>query len=217
MNKTAGISQYPSLQSIESTIELFRMPIYISSMRLITYFKQIPEFQQLDKVEQVYLVKLNTLAIVFLHSIFIYDSKKEVYHEHDTNDPLFSEKDWMKTLNTTFHYEMKQIQKDLIEIIQTDNHIIKIFFLIILFSNNTYSKYSTENINILHIFEAQNVYNELFYKYCLHYYGLHNSSKFILQYITKTMKIQRLVDEIKSIMHNYMDITQLSPLMQSLL
>ena len=78
LNQTVGISQYPSIKPIASTLELFCVPIYISSMRLITYFKQIPEFQQLDKNEQVYVVKLNTLTIVFLHSIYIYDYEKAV-------------------------------------------------------------------------------------------------------------------------------------------
>jgi hypothetical protein len=217
LNQTAGISQYPSIQRIESTIELFRVPLYMSSMRLITYFKQIPEFQQLAKDEQIYLVKLNTLVIVFLHSIFIYDTKEKVYHEKDTNDPLFTEKDWIKTLNKDFHDQMKQIQNDLTEIIQTDNKLIEILFLIILFSNNTHSKYSSSNINSLNIFKAQNVYNELFYKYCLHYYGLQKSSTLLLQYITKIMKIEKLVHDIKCVIHEYMDIRQLSPLMQSLL
>ncbi|CAF1259043.1 unnamed protein product [Rotaria sordida] len=217
LNQTAGISQYPFVQSINSTLELFRVPMYISSMRLITFFKQIPEFQQLDKDDQVYFVKLNTLTIAFLHSIHIYDDKNEIYHEPDTNDPLFLEKDWINTINKEFHDEMKQIQKNFLHIKQFDDKIMKIFFLIMLFSNHFTFKYSTTNINTLNIFKAQNVYNELFYKYCLHHYGFYKSSMLLLQYTSNIMKIQKLISELKLTACNYMDITQLTPVMQSLL
>ncbi|CAF2788612.1 unnamed protein product [Rotaria sp. Silwood2] len=217
LNQTAGIPQYPLIQPISSTLELFRVPIYISSMRLITFFKQIPEFQQLDRDEQVYFVKLNTLTIAFLHSIYIYDNKTEIYHEPDTNDPLFLEKDWMNTINNKFHYEMKQIQNNFININQFDDKIMKIFFLIILFSNYHTFKYSTTNINTLNIFKAQNVYNELFYKYCLHHYGFYKASILLLKYTSNIMKLQKLIAELKSTACDHMDITQLTPVMQSLL
>jgi len=217
LNQTTGISQYPCIQPIESTLDLFRVPIFISSMRLITYFKQIPEFQQLDEDEQVYLVKLNTLTTAFLHSIFIYDRKKAVYHEQDTTDPLFLETDWINTINKEFHDEMKQIQNNLIEITQIDDKIIKIFYLIILFSNHFNLKYSNLYYNPLSIFKAQNIYNELLYKYCLHHYGLHKSSKLFLRYISNIMKLQKLITELKSTIHDYIDITKLSPLIQCLL
>jgi hypothetical protein len=216
LNQTAGISRYPSVQPIESTLELFRVPIYISSMRLITYFKQIPEFQRLEKDDQLYLVKLNTLTIAFLHTIFIYDYKTEVYHEQNTNDPLFLEKDWINTITKEFHNEMKRIQNNLIEIIQSDEKIIKIIFLIILFSNNLNSKDSTTNINTLSIFHAQNVYNELYYKYCLHHYNLYKSTKLFLEITNNIMKIQKLINELKYQIGDFMNITQLSSLMQVL-
>ncbi len=134
LNQTAGISSYPSIQSIESTTELFRVPLYISSMRLITFIKQISEFHLLDKQEQIHLVKLNLLIICFFHSIFIYDPRTDCYHEQDTTDPLFSGKDWIQTLNQKFHSEMKQLRNELLDIFQMDNVIIKLFYVILLFS-----------------------------------------------------------------------------------
>jgi hypothetical protein len=189
-------------------------------MRLITYIKQINEFQQLDKQEQVYLVKLNLLTICFFHSIFIYDPRRDSYHEQDTTDPLFSGKDWNKTLNKQFHSEMKQLRIDLLEIFQMDDIIIKLFFLILLFSQqvslNQSSQCSLSDINSLNIFKAQNVFTNLVYQYCLHQYGSSKAPVLFTRYINKIMKIQQLVDEIKYTIHNYIDITQLSPLIQSL-
>jgi hypothetical protein len=221
LNKIAGISYYPSTQAIESTLELFRVPLYISSMRLISYVKQLSAFQQLDKKEQVYIVKLNLLTICFFHSIFIYDPRTDSYHEEDTTDPLFSGKDWMKTLNAQFHIEMNQLRNDLLEIFQMDNIIIKLFFLILLFSHqlsrNQVSQYIPTDISSVNIYKAQNIFADLVYKYCLHQYGPYKAPILFTRYINKIMKIQQLVEEVKYTTHDYMDITQLSPLTQSLI
>ncbi|CAF5087017.1 unnamed protein product, partial [Rotaria sp. Silwood1] len=148
--------------------------------------------------------------------------RTDCYHEQDTIDPLFSGKDWIKTLNKQFHNEMKQIRNDLIDIFQSDDIIIKLFYVILLFSNRI-SLYQTpqciltSDINPLSIFKAQNIFVDLVYRYCLHQYGSNQAPILFLRYINKLMKIQQLVDEIKFTINNYIDITELSPLMQSLL
>lgn len=221
LNQIAGISFYPSIQSIESTLELFHVPLYISSMRLISYIKQLDEFQSLHEDDQVYLVKLNLLTICFFHSMFIYDIRIDGYHEQDTTDPVFSGKDWIKTLNKQFHLEMKNLRNDFIDIFQSDDIIIKLFYIILLFSNqmslNQSSHCSYQLINTLDIFKAQNVFTDLVYRYCLQQYKSHKTPVLFLRYITKIMKIQLLIDQIKHTIHNYIDATKLSPLMQSLL
>ncbi|CAF2216039.1 unnamed protein product [Rotaria magnacalcarata] len=217
LNQTAGILPYPCIQPIESTLELFRVPLYISSMRLISFFKQIPEFQQFDKDEQVYFVKLNTLSITFLHSMYIYGYEQDAYHEPGTTDPLFLGKDWLKTINREFHRQMKKIQNNFVLIEKFDENLIKLFFLIILFSNHLDLKHPITNINTLHLFKVQNIYNELFYKYCLYHYGFHKSSILLLQYTTNIMKIQNLIDDLKYTACSYMDLKLLTPVMRSLL
>jgi len=78
LNQIAGILSYPFTQPIESTLELFRVPLYISSMRFITYIKQINEFQQLDKKDQVYLVKLNLLVMCFFFIQYLYMIQEQI-------------------------------------------------------------------------------------------------------------------------------------------
>lgn len=220
LNQIAGILCYPSTQPIESTLELFRIPLYISSMRLVTFIRQITEFKQLDITEQIHLVKLNLLAICFFHSMFIFDPRTNSYHEQDTTDPLFSENDWIKTLNMKFHLKMKQLRNDLLDIFQMDNVIIKLFFIILLFSQqitlNQSSQCTLTDINSLNISKAQNVFTDLVYRYCVNQYGLSQAPILFMRYVNKIMEIQQLVDEIKYTIHDYMDTTELSPLIQSL-
>jgi len=189
-------------------------------MRLITYIKKVDEFHQLNATEQLYLVKLNLLTICFIHSLYIYDPRTDSYHEQDTTDPLFSGKDWIKTINEQFHLKMNQIRNDLIEIFQMDNIIIKLFFLILLFSHtislNQSSQFLLTDIDSLSIFKAQNVFTDLAYRYCLHQYGPYRTPMLFARYLSKLTKIQQLVDEIKFTIHDYMDTTQLSPLIQSI-
>jgi len=220
LNRIVGMSIYPLTQPIQSTLELFRVPLYISSMRLITYIKHINEFRQLNAREQLYLVKLNLLSICFFHSLYIYAPITDSYHEQDTTDPLFSGKDWINTINKPFHLQMNQLRSDLLEIFQMDNIIIKLFFLILLFSQSISLNQSSQclltDIDALGIFKAQNVFTDLAYRYCLHQYGPYRTPMLFARYLNKITKIQQLVDEIKYTIHDYVDTTQLSPLIQSI-
>ncbi|CAF4300115.1 unnamed protein product, partial [Rotaria magnacalcarata] len=221
LNRITDMSDQSLMPSIDSTVELFRVLLGVSSMRLISYLKQTNEFQQLDADDQVYLVKLNLLTICFLHSIFIYDPSTDSYHERDTIDPSFSSTDWNRLLNAQFHIEMKQIRNDIIDTFQSDDIVIKLFYLVLLFSNqmslNQSSKCLLTNNNSLSIFKGQNVFTDLVYRYCLHQYGSEQAPILFLRYVNKLMKIQKLVDEIKHAINNSIDITDLSLLMQSLL
>ena len=218
LNQIAGIASYPATQPIQSTLELFRVPLYISAMRLISFIKQVNEFQQLGKSEQLHLVKLNLLTVCFFHSIFIYDPRTDSYHEQDTADPLFARKDWIRTLNERFHSEMKHLRNDLLEIFQMDNNIIKLFYIILLFSQQMSLVDSTASSEItVNIFRAQNVFTDLAYRYCLDQYGPVEAPTLFARYTLKILKLQQLVDHIKYTINDYMDTTQLSPLAQSLL
>jgi hypothetical protein len=190
-------------------------------MRLITYLKQINEFQRLDTTDQLYLIKLNLLTVCFYHSMFIYDPSRGSYHEPDTTDPLFSDKDWIRVLNKQFHCKLKQLRNDFIDIFQADDIIIKIFFIILLFSNHMSSNQSAhcslQDIHSLDIFKAQNIFIDLVYRYCLHLYGSKKAPLLFSRYIDKIIKIQFLVDQFKCTIHDYIDTTKLSPLMESLL
>ena len=217
LNQPAGIPQYPAVQPIQSTLELFRIPIFLASMRLITYFKQIPQFQRLHKDTQLHLVKFNTLPIVFLHSISIYDPQAEVYHEPNTTDPVFLEADWSRTINAEFHSQMISIHAELARIVESDDRIVKIVFLIVLFSDALTSRSSAVDINAVEIFHIQSLYNELLFKYCVHIHGTLKSSKLFVSLLSQIMKIQNLINEIRDNIHACMNVTLLPELMQSII
>jgi hypothetical protein len=222
LNQIEGIAEYPATQHIESTLRLFCIPLHTFAMRLITFIKQMNEFRQLPQDDQIHLVKLNLLTICFYRSIFLYDPTTNAYHEENTTDPFYPARDWTtNTLDRQFHAAMKQLRNDLIDIFQWDDTIIKLVFLILLFSNqvslNDSVRCASTHINSSAIFHVQNVFTDLVFKYCVHQYGLAKASTLFARYVSKLMKLQHLVDEMRHHIHDYIDPSQLSPLMESLL
>ena len=190
-------------------------------MRLISFFKQITEFHQLSADDQVYLVKQNLIAISFFHSMFLYDAKRDIYHESETTDPVYSGDDWNKTLNERFHLELRQIRNDFFDLLQSNDAVIKLVFLVLIFTDRLASNQSSTNskinTNTSLRFNGQAVYAELLYKYFLHQYGATKAPVLFAQCVSKLMKLQQLVDEVRSNILEFIDMSQLSPLMESLL
>jgi hypothetical protein len=116
---------------------------------------------------------------------------------------------------------MKQLRNELLDIFQMDNVIIKLFYVILLFSQQLSLNQSSQclplDIQPFNIFKAQNVFTDLVYRYCLQQYGSIKAPILFAQYIMKIMKLQQLVDEIKYTIDSYVDVTQLSSLTQNLL
>ena len=221
LNPVTGVSVYPLSQPLESTLDLLRIPFFIASIRLISFLKQITEFQQLPSDDQVYLVQLNLIVLSFFHSMFSYDPTTDTYHEQDTTDPFYTGKDWMNTFNRKFHVDIQQLRKDFLDIFPSSDIMMKLSFLILIFSNrvslNEANQYSTAKAQSLSIFNAQSVFVGLLYKYCLNQFRNTAAPMMFLRYVSSVMKLQVLIDEVRFSIRDYVDVKQLSPLMESLL
>jgi len=220
MNSVIGVPLYPSIHHINTTVELIRVPTYLASMRLITFFKQLPEFHLLQNDDRVTLIKYNILAIVFLHTVLIYDPILDTYHEHNTNDPIFEGKDWINTISEEFHQQMIDVTIGLIKILECDRIMLKLLLIILLFSKG-FCSYDPLNEPILNdsssVLNAQNVYLDLLYRYSLHQYGEQKTTKLFSRLIAQLINIQHLAKDMKTIVHDHVLASQLSPLMQSVM
>jgi len=219
-NKVVGVPSFPATQAIHSTVELIRIPTYLASIRLITFFKKIPEFDLFDPDDRVTLVKNNLLAVVFMHIVLIYDPKFDTYHEHGTEDPIFEGKDWIEILGEEFYRAITTVITELIKLVQSDRIIIKTFLLLILFTKgfcgyDIAHEPTLKNYSI--VFQTQNSYLETLYKYCLHHHGLTKTFTIFTTLLGRLLSIQRLAVHLKDYVHNHIDVSQISPLMQSVL
>lgn len=219
-NKVVGVPLYPATHPINSTLDLLQIPTYLSSIRIITYLKNTPEFNQFDPDDRVTLVKYNLLAVVFMHTVLIYEPIADTYHEHNTDDPIFQGKDWTRVLGEDLYHEITTAAKNLIEIIEYDRVIAKFLLLIILFTKG-FCAYSIEHEPSLNnpaiVFNSQNVYVETLYKYCIHQYGLSRTVTLFTRLINQLFAVQRLAIHLKDLVHSEIDASQLSPLMQTVL
>ena len=220
LNKVIGVPLYPATQPIRTTLELIRIPTYLSSIRLITYIKHIPEIDLFHPDDRVTLVKHNLLALVFMHNVLLYDPFADTYHEYNTEDPIFQGKDWIQILGAEFYQEFKSVATKLIDVFQYDRVIVKIFLLLIL-TTKGFCAYDITSEPTLKdhplVFNTQNSYLETLYRYCLHQYGETKTVNLFSHALTSLLSIQRLAVHLKDFVHDHVDPSQLSPLMQSVL
>jgi hypothetical protein len=220
-NQVEGVPPYPATHAIHSTLDLIRVPTYLSSIRLITYMKRLPEYNLFDAEDRVTLVKHNLLASVFMHIVLIYDPIFDTYHEHNTEDPIFQGKDWINILGEEFYRDITSTVKKLIQILEYDRVIVKLLLIIILFIKGfcAYDILHEPSLNNLSIvLNTQNIYIETLYKYCLHQYGLTRTVNLFTNLINQLFAIQRLSIHFKDLVHEtHIDASKLSPIMQSVL
>ena len=219
-NQVVGVPLYPAVHPIHNTLELIRIPTYLASIRLISYLKKIPEFHLLDSEDRVTLVQHNLLAVVFIHTVLLYDPLADTYHEHNTQDPIFEGKDWIEILGEESYDELTATVKKLIQVLEYDRVVIKIVLLIVLFTKGfcAYDILHEPNLNqgpvVLNIHSG---YVETLYRYCLHQYGLTRTTTLFTNLVSELFSIQRLAIRFKDLVHRQVDASQLSPLMQTVL
>ncbi|UJR22700.1 hypothetical protein I4U23_025736 [Adineta vaga] len=219
-NQVVGVPLYPASHFIHTTLELIRIPTYLSSLRLITYLKKTEEFRLLELGDRIILVKHNLLAAIFMHIVLIYDPIDDTYHERNTQDPNFQGKDWIEILGEEFYHDITTTVAKLIRILQYDRVIVKILLLIIIYIKGFCAydlPYEPSLNNARMVFNIQNIYVEILYKYCLHQYGLKKTINLFTNLINSLFSIRRLSIHFKNITHEIINAAELSPLMQSVL
>ena len=220
LNRVIGVPLYPATQPIHSTLELIRIPTYLASIRLITYLKNIPNFDQFDAEDRIILVKHNLLAVVFMHVILLYDPIADTYHEHNTEDPIFKGEDWAQILGDEFYRQLTSTAKQLIHILEYDRVVVKMLLLIILYTKG-FCSYDIEHepslIQPKIVLKNHNDFTELLFKYCSHQYGFERTVMIFTRLINPLQMIQRLAIQLKNLVHKDILASDLSPLMQSVL
>lgn len=219
-NQVVGVPLYPATHSIISALDLIQVPTYLSSLRLITYLRKTPEFNLFDSEDRFTLVKHNLLVSVFIHIVLIYDPIADTYHEHNTEDPIFQGRDWIRVLGEDCYHKLTATAKNLIHVLEYDRVVAKLLIIIILYIKG-FCGYDIEHepslINPSVVLNAHITYTEILYKYCIHQYGLTRTISLFTHLISPLLAIQRLAVKLKDIVHSTIDASQLTPLMQTVL
>jgi len=184
-----NIPSYPQAVRLTQTVEMINFPVNMHATRLITFFKLLPEFGQLNEHDKLILTKYNTFALVVIRTALNYDPLSDTYHEPNTDECVFSGKDFIQCFS--FHqYELSThcLQK-LVYASMNDRVLLQIFLIIMLLSKgSTLSTDKEENEptakDIFSIYHAQNIFVDLLWKYCEDKYGYTKTVHIYLQLVT---------------------------------
>ena len=194
----------------------------IPALRLLLFFKQIPEFDQLNVDDRVLLTKYNLMALVFLNGSLFYrdDINLVVETENDKYWNTF-------TMEAIFGNEIcSQLDKNFkcfVRIAQYDRKIMLLALIILIFTQATSIDFDAAapllNDNLA-VYRAQNYYTELLWKYMETVHGSEKMAKTFQELVTnftvwKTMdgRIRKSIQQVLS----PADVDGMLPLMKSLL
>jgi hypothetical protein len=209
-------SIYPStlLQSINSRS--------VSALRLVSFFKQIPEFNELDVHDRVILIKYNLHPLGILNCTLSYNMETDAIMETDSDAP------WNSSITIKVHGDeiyrrIKKVFDSFARIAQYDQRIIQLALIIFVLTTSFSAKGgSSEPIfnDIMAIYRAENNYTELLWKYLQTIHGNDKAIHIFKELVTHFITWQMLQEYISRRVPNVLTATEMNellPIMKSLL
>jgi hypothetical protein len=191
----------------------------VSIMRLLSFFKQIPEFNQLNVDDKVTLVKHNLLIVVGINSTLLHNKETGEIVETDTDIP------WNTQFSQTLYgynifRQVKKIIGSFLEIAKYDESIIQLILIIVILTNSFSTNDGYESIlnDGMAVYRAQNYYTELLWKYMETMYGLDKTIQLFSQIVIRIVSWQTIQDEVRNNLVRVLspeDINELLPIIKS--
>ncbi|CAF1517637.1 unnamed protein product, partial [Adineta steineri] len=194
----------------------------VSALRLISFFKQVPEFNEINVQDRITLIKYNLMPLTMLNYTLSYNTETATIREADVDAP------WDTSILSKVHgddiYERcKKIFESFASITQNDQRIMQLALIILIltkgFSTNTASSEPILNDGIT-VYRAQNFYTELLWKYleatCGYGEGIRIFNKLVMHF----MSWQTLHGYMASNLFNVLtpvQVNELLPIMKSLI
>ncbi len=194
----------------------------VPAIRLLSFFRQIPEFNQLQVDDKVTLIKYNLMPLVILNSTLSYNAETNLVVETDYDVP------WDSRVLKKYHgneifTRIKKIFDSFVRIAQYDQRIIQLA-LITLILTKGFSSDAEANEPILNdgiaVYRAQNYYTELLWKYMETVHGSDNSIRIFNDLVAHFVSWQTLEKELRLSARKILspaDTNDLLPIMKSLL
>ncbi|UJR37041.1 hypothetical protein I4U23_029746 [Adineta vaga] len=214
-----GLPWNPSMHAITFLQKLNSHSVPL--IRLLTFFKQIPEFDQLNVDDKVTLIKFNLLPLLCINCTLSYKIETDQIIETDSDVP------WdPSVIQEVYGYDgylqMRKIFESFVHIAQYDQRIIQVA-LITLILTKGFSAGEGEPEPILNdgmaVYRAQNYYIELLWKYIETVHGREKAitiwGKIVTHFITWQTLHKKLRDTVQE---NLLatDMNELLPLMKTL-
>ncbi|CAF1247842.1 unnamed protein product [Rotaria magnacalcarata] len=214
-----GLPWNPSLHSFTFLQKLNSHSVPL--IRLLTFFKQIPEFDQLDVDDKVTLIKFNLLPLLCINCTLSYKTETDQIVETDSDAPWDS-----AVMQDVYGYEgylrMRKVFESFVHIAQYDQRIIQLV-LITLVLTKGFATGDGEPEPILNdtmaVYRAQSYYTELLWRYIETVHGPVKAVDIWGKIITHLITWQTLFKQLRESVEQsllFSDKTELLPLMKSL-
>jgi hypothetical protein len=190
-------------------------------IRLLAFFKQIPEFDQLNVDDKVTLIKFNLLPLLCISCTLSYKIETDQIVETDSDVPWDS-----SVIQEVYGYDgylqMRKIFESFVHIAKYDQKIIQLA-LITLILTKGFSTGTSELEPVLNdyiaVYRAQNYYTELLWKYIETVHGTEKAIQIWSKLVTHFITWQRLHIDLRECVQRNLgstDMNELLPLMKSL-
>jgi len=186
------IPSYPHTTRLDVPWDMINLPTNLHATRLITYFKFLPEFLSINEHDKIILIKYNTFPLVFIRATLNYDPLTDNYHEHGTDDCVFSGKDLIQCFSFHQYEQSTRCIRRILDASRHDRLVLQIFLIITLFSKGSSMCTHIDEVepiakDILSIYNAQNIYIDLLWKYCENKFGFEKSIQIWLELVTSSI------------------------------
>ena len=194
----------------------------VPAMRLLSFFKQIPEFNQLNVDDKVTLIKYNLNTIMGINCALSYNIETKQIIESDFDVP--SNTQFFQVLHGYgICMQASKIFTSFLHIATYDRKIIELTLIILIFSKG-FSMTSDQNEPILNdkmsTYRAQNYYTELLWKYMEITHGYKKAIDLFSKLIVHVISWQTIHEEMRNNTLRTLspeDISELLPIMKSIL
>jgi hypothetical protein len=199
-----------------------------AAVKLINFLREIPEFDQLDERDRLILVKYNLTLLFLLRHVLSFDSRREICYDHEINGPVSpSEEAFAQHCKSLFilcyGYEFNRIVMSilhsLVDIVNKDPIIVQLLMLIMIFSKGLSADDDQQSILFdgRSVFYAQSKYTDLLFRYLIERSSLDAATTKMIRVTEQLLKIQRVWRDFEQYVKSRVDLTNINPLMKSLL
>ncbi|CAF1949100.1 unnamed protein product [Rotaria magnacalcarata] len=194
----------------------------VSVMRLLSFFKQIPEFNQLNVDDKVTLIKYNLLTVLGINSALSYNIETQQLIESDSDLP--SNVQYFRVLHGyNISMQTTKIFGAFLNIAKRDRKIIELTVIILILTKgfSVISDHDEPLLNdIMSAHRVQNDYTELLWKYMETTHGYKQAVDLFSELIRHVISWQVVYEQMRNNILRTLspeDIGELVPIMKSTL
>jgi hypothetical protein len=192
----------------------------VPALRLLTFFKQIPEFNQLNVDDKVTLIKYNLMPLFILSHTLSYNIETDQIIETDSDVP-FEITVIQKFHGNEIYVRLKKIFDSFVRIANYDQRIIQLALIALMLSKGFATDPDEPILNdAMTVYRAQNYYIELLWRYMETVHGPNKSICIFNELVVHFISWQTVEKDLHINLRKVLspaDTNELLPIMRSLL